>query len=131
MNEVSIIIYENEPKNPQSIQIEYLDADKDDELFKMLLEIFQDGMKKYHSYDGVVALETVKDEEMLIMRKYFWSFGFDIFYKVFDLKDNLLKNFDKNTKIGKSLLKDYYITLKTQYYKFEISFDYYCENYAR
>ena len=131
MNDVSKKIYDGEPKSPQSIQIEYSDAGDDDKLFMMLLEIFYDGMRKFHGVDNKVCLEQVKDEELFKMRQFFWSFGFDIFYKVYDLDKNLIKNYDKNTNKGKSSLKDVYMNLKTQYLIYEISFDYYCEHYAK
>ena len=131
MNDISKKIFEGEPKNPQSIQIEYSDADDDDKLFIMLLEIFYDGMRKFHGVNNKVCLELVKDEDLFQMRQYYWSFGFDIFYKVYDLDKNLIKNYDKNTKRCKTSLKDLFMNLKTSYLIYEISFDYYDNYFAK
>ena len=100
MNSISILLFENDIKKPQSIQIENLNADTDDKIFEMLIEIFYDGIRKLYGKNEKVNLEEIKYEEMYTIRKYFWSINFDLFYKVTDLNNNIIKNYDKKKGTG-------------------------------
>ena len=63
MNSISEKIFEGEPKKVKSIQIEFSndelenkETDFNKKIFDMLLEIFYDGMKKFHLRNGKVNL---------------------------------------------------------------------------
>ena len=129
MNSISEKIFEGEPKEIKSIQIEFSnnelekkETDFNKKIFDMLLEIFYDGMKKFHLRNGKVNLEEVSNDEFNKIKEYFWSTGFDVFYKL--LKDNEVV-FKNDFKEKKSELKDYYLNLKTNNITYQIYFDYY------
>jgi len=128
MNSISILLFENDIKEAKSIQIENLNADTDEKIFEMLVEIFYDGIKKLYGKDGKVNLEEIKDEEMYNLRKYFWSINFDFFYKVTDLNNNIIKNYEK--KKGTDLY-NLFFRIKTPYLIYILSFDFYIEEYAK
>ena len=128
MNNISDNIYEGEPKEPKSIQIEFseLEIKRGEELnekiFKMLLEIFYDGMKLFHMKDNQVNLDELSDTEFYKIKQYFWSVGFEIFY-ILKLEGEIIRNTDDKER--KSDLKDYFLDLKTKTYTYTIFFDYY------
>ena len=129
MNSISEKIFEGEPKKVKSIQIEFSndelenkENDFNKKIFDMLLEIFYDGMKKFHLKNGKVNLEEVSNDEFNKIKEYFWSTGFDVFYKL--IKDNEVV-FKNDYKEKKSELKDYYLKLKTDNFIYQIYFDYY------
>ena len=128
MNSISYKIYEGEPKEPKSIQIEFSKeenertGDINEKIFRMLLEIFYDGMKKFYSIDNIVNLNELNDDNFLKIRQYFWSIGFEVFYTL-RIDNNLIHKNDSKDK--KSDLKDYFINLKKQNRVYQIYFDYY------
>ena len=129
MNSISEKIFEGGPKKVKSIQIEFSkdelenkEIDFNKKIFDMLLEIFYDGMKKFHSKNGKVNLEEVSNDEFNKIKEYFWSTGFDIFYKLIKDDEVVFKN---DYKDKKSELKDYYLNLKTNNFTYQIYFDYY------
>ena len=129
MNSISEKIFEGEPKKVKSIQIEFSkdelenkEIDFNKKIFDMLLEIFYDGMKKFHSKNGKVNLEEVSNDEFNKIKEYFWSTGFDVFYKLIKDDEVVFKN---DYKEKKSELKDYYLNLKTNNFTYQIYFDYY------
>jgi hypothetical protein len=129
MNSISDKIFEGEPKKVKSIQIEFSkdelenkDVDFNKKIFDMLLEIFYDGMKKFHLKNGTVNLEEVSNDEFNKIKEYFWSTGFDVFYKLIKDDEVVFKN---DYKEKKSELKDYYLNLKTNNFIYQIYFDYY------
>ena len=127
IQEIASNIFNKSSQTPQSIQLKLPDSssckDVNHEIFSILLEIFHHGMVKYHGKQGRVNMDLVTEDDFLNIRKYFWSFGFEIFYKIFDTTGNLLlenKVYDKTTDLFNK-----YITLETELFKYEISFDYY------
>ena len=128
MNSISNKIYEADPKEPKSIQIELAEdeikrsGDINSKIFKMLLEIFHDGMKKFYSTDNIVNLDELNDDNFFKIREYFWSIGFDVFYQLMIDKQVVHKN---DSKEKKSELKDYYVNLTKNEKTFQIYFDYY------
>ncbi len=128
MNSIFKKIYEGEPKEPKSIQIQFSedeikrDQDIHSKIFNMLLEVFHDGMKKFYSKDNVVNLDELSDENFLKIRQYFWSIGFEVFYKL-TINNQLIHINDSKDK--KSDLKDYYVNLTKEDKVYQIYFDYY------
>jgi hypothetical protein len=128
MNSISDKIYEENPKEPKSIQIEFSEdeikrsGDINSKIFKMLLEIFHDGMKKFYSTNNIVNLDELNDDNFLKIREYFWSTGFDVFYQLIIDKQVVHKN---DSKEKKSDLKDYYVNLTKNEKTFQVYFDYY------
>ena len=130
MNDISVQIYKSSPKPLKSIQIEMPEvvnkSKPNDEIFMMLLEIFHNGMVKFYSNEcNIVNLDTITEDNLLNIRKYFWSFGFDIFYRIYDLQNNLLKQ-NKNYT-NPTELNNKYLDLKTDNLRYRITFDYYQE----
>ena len=130
MNDLSVQIYKSSPKPLKSIQIEMPEvvnkSKPNDEIFMMLLEIFHNGMVKFYSNEcNIVNLDTITEDNLLNIRKYFWSFGFDIFYRIYDLQNNLLKQ-NKNYT-NPTELNNKYLDLKTDNLRYRITFDYYQE----
>jgi hypothetical protein len=127
MNSISEKIYEGYPKEPKSIQIQFSeqenkrDEDINSKIFKMLLEIFHDGMKKFYSKEDVVNLDELTDENFQKIREYFWSTGFEIFYQL-SIDDKVIHINDSKEK--KSDLKDYYVNLTKDERVYQIYFDY-------
>ena len=115
-------------KEPKSIQIEFSKeeneriSDINEKIFRMLLEIFYDGMKKFYSIDNIVNLDELNDDNFLKIRQYFWSIGFEVFYTL-KIDNNLIHKNDSKDK--KSDLKDYFINLKKENRVYQIYFDYY------
>ena len=128
MNSISQKIYEGNPKEPKSIQIEFSEdeikreGDINSKIFQMLLEIFYDGMKKFYSKDGIVNLDELNDNSFLKIREYFWSIGFEVFYQL-SIDNKLIHKNDSKDK--RSDLKDYYINLTKNEKIYQIYFDYY------
>jgi hypothetical protein len=128
MNSISKKIYEEDPKEPKSIQIQFSEdeikrnEDINSKIFRMLLEIFHDGMKKFYSKDNMVNLDELNDDNFLKIRKYFWSIGFEVFYQLTINKELVHKN---DSKDKKSDLKDYYVNLTKNESVYQIYFDYY------
>tara|TARA_B100001248_G_C27283760_1_gene409019 strand:+ start:110 stop:496 length:387 start_codon:yes stop_codon:yes gene_type:complete len=128
MNSISQKIYEGNPKEPKSIQIEFSEdeikreGDINSKIFQMLLEIFYDGMKKFYSKDGIVNLDELNDNNFLKIREYFWSIGFEVFYQL-SIDNKLIHKNDSKDK--RSDLKDYYINLTKDKKIYQIYFDYY------
>tara|TARA_B100001123_G_C15183505_1_gene976310 strand:+ start:875 stop:1261 length:387 start_codon:yes stop_codon:yes gene_type:complete len=128
MNKTSKKIYEGDPKEPNSIQIVFSKDEVDEQydlnekIFKMLLEIFHDGMRKFNLKDDQVNLKELSDEDFYKIRQYFWSIGFDVFY---NLKINNVQIRTTDDKTKKSDLKDYFLNLSIDEYFFTIFFDYY------
>ena len=126
ISDISNNIFSESYKSPMSIQIRLPDKsvkDVNQEIFNIMLEIFQNGMVKFHGKQDKVDLNEISEDNFLNIRRYFWSFGFEIFYKIFDTTGNLLlenKVYDKTTDLFNK-----YITLETELFKYEISFDYY------
>lgn len=78
-------------KPPNSIRLELDDIDTTDQnqidtiLFKMMMNIFTEGMKiKHGDCDGQVDLAQVSLGQMHIIRQYMQSIGFDILLTVND-----------------------------------------------
>jgi hypothetical protein len=128
MNSISKKIYESYPKEPRSIQIEFSeeeikrDEDIHSKIFRMLLEIFHDGMKKFYSKDNIVNLDELNDDNFQRIREYFWSIGFDVFYQL--SIDNKVVHVN-DSKDRKSDLKDFYVNLTKNERVYQIYFDYY------
>ena len=128
MNQISEKIFEGEPKKPNSIQIQLSeievkrDEDLNEKIFKMLLEIFYDGMRKYYMKDNQVNLDELSDEQFYKIKQYFWSIGFNVFY-ILKVNGEIIRNTDDKPK--KSDLKDYFLDLKKKTHVYSIFFDYY------
>ena len=128
MNSISKKIYEEYPKEPKSIQIQFSEEeiergeDINSKIFTMLLEIFHDGMKKFYSQDNIVNLDELNDDNFQKIREYFWSAGFEVFYQI--SIDNKVVHIN-DSKARKSDLKDYYVNLTKNNKVYQIYFDYY------
>ena len=128
MNQISEKIFEADPKEPNSIQIQLSeievkrDEDLNEKIFKMLLEIFYDGMRKYYMKDNQVNLDELSDEQFYKIKQYFWSIGFNVFY-ILKVNGEIIRNTDDKPK--KSDLKDYFLDLKKETHVYSIFFDYY------
>lgn len=127
IREIALNILSKPPQPPQSIQLHLPSADEvanpTNEIFNMMLEFFNSVMVKLHGKNGKVDLNHVSEDDFLKVRQYFWSIGFEVFYKIYDNENNLLTNNRAYKKTTELFMK--YITLQTETLRYEISFDYY------
>jgi hypothetical protein len=86
IEEIAYNIFSGSPKSPKSVQLQLPANCKDvyQEIFNIMLELFHYGMVKFHGNEGKVDLNQVTEDDLFKMRQYFWSFGFEIFYKIHD-----------------------------------------------
>lgn len=126
VQDIAYNIFNSSPKSPKSIQLQLPEESTNNvnnDIFNIMLEIFQFGMVKFFGNEGKVDLNNVTEEDFFKIRRYFWSFGFEIFYKIYDKTDKLLtsnKTYENPTGLYEKVL-----TLDTELLKYEISFDYY------
>ena len=73
-------IFYSPPKNEKSINLD-LDCDDIKQVFQVLVEIFTKGMKiKFGDNAGSVNLDELALEDFNLMKEYFASFGFKLFF---------------------------------------------------
>lgn len=121
-------IFTNEPSPVNSINITF-DNIELKELFERLLEIFTKGMKiKFGDENGIVDLSKLKNKELVIVNKYFNSFGINL---NFSINEPTLENYTKFEKLkytnivfnNNTKLKDLYYPLVSNNLIYCINFD--------
>ena len=135
LDEIIVNIFSYEPKSPKSINLSF-DVKEEYDLFKMLVHILTEGLKiLYGDLNGNVNLDNLEGGDTLY--KYFASFGFIINFNVNNVlnPDNIdvnnvlnpdnIENEEEKQEVKKNTeLHLYYFTLKTEKFKYEITFDY-------
>ena len=135
LDEIIVNIFSYEPKSPKSINLSF-DVKEEYDLFKMLVHILTEGLKiLYGDSNGNVNLDNLEGGDTLY--KYFASFGFIINFNVNNvlnpnnidvnnvLNPNNIENEEEKQEVKKNTeLHLYYFTLKTEKFKYEITFDY-------
>ena len=135
LDEIIVNIFSYEPKSPKSINLSF-DVKEEYDLFKMLVHILTEGLKiLYGDLNGNVNLDNLERGDTLY--KYFASFGFIINFNVNNvlnpdnidvnnvLKPDNIENEEEKKEVKKNTeLHLYYFTLKTEKFKYEITFDY-------
>ena len=135
LDEIIVNIFSYEPKSPKSINLSF-DVKEEYDLFKMLVHILTEGLKiLYGDSNGNVNLDNLEGGDTLY--KYFASFGFIINFNVNNVlnPDNIdvnnvlnpdnIENEEEKQEVKKNTeLHLYYFTLKTEKFKYEITFDY-------
>ena len=124
LDEIIVNIFSYEPKSPKSINLSF-DVKEEYDLFKMLVHILTEGLKiLYGDSNGNVNLDNLEGGDTLY--KYFASFGFIINFNVNNvLNPNNIENEEEKQEVQKNTeLHLYYFTLKTEKFKYEITFDY-------
>ena len=145
LDEIIVNIFSYEPKSPKSINLSF-DVKEEYDLFKMLVHILTEGLKiLYGDPNGNVNLDNLEGGDTLY--KYFASFGFIINFNVNNVlnPDNIdvnsvlnPDNIDVNSVLNPDNIENeeekkvkkntelhlYYFTLKTEKFKYEITFDY-------
>ena len=111
-------LFSIEPKDKKSINLIFDNTNKEEGLFKQLLEILVKGMKQLFSKDGsTVNIQELSEDDFLKLKQYFWSFGFDVKYDINEPPINKSKNNND--------LCLYYFSINTiNNIKYYISFDY-------
>ena len=78
----------------------------------------------YSDNKGIVTLENLSDDELLLVENYFKSFGIKIYYEVYSKSNQLIKNNCLEEELTKYPLKDHCLNLKTSIGNYKIYFDY-------
>lgn len=97
-------IFNESPKDPNSIQLELEDMDMGD-LFEFLLIVFTNGLQQlYGNDDKKVDLSVMTEDQFKNMNAYFNSFGFDCVYLIYPIEAETMIDFNKisykNTEIN-------------------------------
>ena len=134
LDEIIVNIFSYEPKSPKSINLSF-DVKEEYELFKVLVHILTEGIKiLFGDSNNKINLDNLEGTDILY--KYFASFGFIININVNNILnpdninvDNILNSENNNMEEKKDVIKNtelhlYYFTLKTEKFKYEITFDY-------
>lgn len=116
-------LFMTSPKPKHSIQLMFENVEGETnvkDIFFILLELFEIGMKTlYGDENGKVNLESLTHDNFKRINEYFNSIGFEVMYEI-SLRDDM-KNEVKNGDDGDNL-EDYFLYLKTQNYKYRLSF---------
>ena len=121
-------VFNNQNPEPNSIVASFIDdtATSDLEgLFKILLTIFTEGMKKFYGKNVgdkiVVNLEELEEKDFKKINKYMNSFGINCKYSV-NPSNTLV---DQVINLKKENLSDYSFLIKCENHTYCIEFDYY------
>jgi hypothetical protein len=126
-------IFSSSPKEPKSIQLQFLEHMSNKDLFEFLLELFTEGSKiKYgilRENKVIVDLNSWNDNELDIMKDYFKSISFKLIVDIYHINDALNINFDEINYRKKNLtnnnhLRDFKLPLNVGSSIFVINFDY-------
>ena len=92
-------IFSSTPKEPKSIQLQFLEHMSNKDLFEFLLELFTEGSKiKYgiHQEDKIIVdLNSWTDTELDNLKDYFKSISFKLIVDIYHINDTLNINFDE------------------------------------
>ena len=126
-------IFSSSPKEPKSIQLQFLEHMSNKDLFEFLLELFTEGSKlKYgiHQDDKIIVdLNSWTDTELDNLKDYFKSISFKLIVDIYHINDTLNINFDEINYRKKKLtnnnhLREYKLPLNVGNNIFVINFDY-------
>lgn len=119
IKELIDIIFNNPPKCEKSYFIQF-ELDNTKELFNTLLEILTKGMIiLYGNAENKVELTNLEDNDIILLYKYFASFGVKLYI---DVNDYSSKYTGINNN-GEDKLSDYFLSLKSKNDEYIISFD--------
>ena len=139
--EIANKIFCDDIKPPRSIQLIYPDANVK-EIFQQLMVIFTIGMKIYHGDNyGNVDLTQISEKQFKRIIDYFASFGIRLICEIRknSINEEYIKHIDEsndlppldnnnisnnNSQNNGDNLNDYFLTLKTDYLIYKISFDF-------
>ena len=122
------LVFENECSDVQNLQ----------DLFQNLIYIFTNGLKILFSNNNeTINIEELSKDDIILINKYFYSFGIEIFIKInnilsiesineFDI-NNLPSLSKSNSSINikhENKLKDFYFTIKKNNIEYTILFDF-------
>ena len=111
IEELSEQLFNNEPKPPKSIQIEFEGFDTE-QLFKSLCMILTNGMKKFHGDgNGRVKISALGQDDLTRLNDYFKSMGLEFFIN------------DREHRRS-SELSEYELKLNSDGVKYKLFFDY-------
>jgi hypothetical protein len=114
-------IFDNEPKEPCSIQLSLEENIPLSELSDLLTYITTMGIKRLFSVNGSkIKLSNMTDEHINLVKTYVKSFGFDMKLTVLSINEEL---FNYKYEDEKENLSDYSYTLNTDDKKYIFSFE--------
>lgn len=119
-------VFNNQNPEPNSIVASFIDDTSTcdlEGLFKILLTIFTEGMKKFYGKIGdkiVVNLEELEEKDFKKINNYMNSFGINCKYLV--KPNNTI--IDQVININNEKLSDYSFLIKCENYTYSIKFDY-------
>ena len=134
-DDFTIFLFSSEPKEKNTIKLELNNPGSDVKiplhLFQELLMIFTAGMKYLFSNgSGKLNIDEITDENIIIMNKYFMSFGFVLIIDIFTIKQYLsnmkLPNYFLNKDLIKwdTHIKDIYYEMTSSGNIYRISFNF-------
>lgn len=100
-------IFDKDYKEPYSIQLSLEECGSIKDLFQFLLELFTEGMKlKFGIFDEkknivTVNLELLSDNDFKKIKKYYQSFGFDLFYTAIPINKLNEEEYHNNINLTK------------------------------
>tara|TARA_B100001093_G_C26816445_1_gene1009934 strand:+ start:864 stop:1289 length:426 start_codon:yes stop_codon:yes gene_type:complete len=107
INQLIERIFSEEPKNPNSIELSFIDQIELKDLFEFLLTFFTDGSKLlYGNQDGIVDITKWGDDEINKMKNYCQSIGFDVIIEMYNKNDQETYYIDFNKMNYKKLKVD-------------------------
>ena len=139
--EIANKIFCDDIKPAKSIQLIYPEANIK-EIFQQLMVIFTIGMKIYHGDEyGNVDLSKISDQQFKRIMQYFASFGIKLICEIRQNSENeeYIKHIDESNSLpplesnnnnnnnrqqSDENLNDYFLTLKTEYLIYKVSFDF-------
>ena len=84
LEDLVINVFSHPPGEPNSHYISF-DTNNLKQLFESLLIIFTNGMKLlFGNQSGVVELDKLTEEDILIFQKYFNSLGYKFYFDVYE-----------------------------------------------
>lgn len=138
INQLIENIFSEQPKNANSIELSFIEQIELNDLFEFLLTFFTNGSKLlYANKEGVVDITKWGDDDIIKMKNYCRSIGFDVTIEMYNKNDQETYCVDfnkmnyKNLKIdSKTELNEFKLPLnfKNSDYVCVIYFNYFNKN---
>ena len=120
-DDFTIFLFSHPVKEPNTIKLELAPPEKGIHIglhiFQELLQIFTDGIKYFYSKDdGKVDINSLTEDNIDLMKRYFLSIGFQLILEVFTPENYISKPdifSDKNLIKENTMLDEYFYEITT------------------